>query len=126
MGSQRVGHTERLHSLKGTGFPRFPPDLQLVTMSHQQHRIRSWLPPSLTAACPRGPSSHVTSSGKPFPLHIHSFLRVTGVEVKSFLNFYLSYFLAALGLPCCGQAFSSCGMWGLLTAVASFVAEHRF
>ena len=41
-------------------------------------------------------------------------------------------FLTALGLCCCVQAFSSCGKWGLLflavhgllTAVASLVAEH--
>ena len=41
-------------------------------------------------------------------------------------------FLAALGLHCCTQAFSSCGERGLLfvvvrrflTAVASLVAEH--
>ena len=45
-------------------------------------------------------------------------------------KFYL--FLAALGLRCCAQAFSSCGergllfpaVRGLLTAVASLVAEH--
>ena len=44
--------------------------------------------------------------------------------------FYL--FLAALGLHCCAQAFSSRGEWGLLLvavcrlliAVASLVAEH--
>ena len=41
-------------------------------------------------------------------------------------------FLAALGLLCCAQAFSSCGervllfivVHGLLIAVASLVAEH--
>ena len=41
--------------------------------------------------------------------------------------------LAALGLCCCAQAFSSCGergllfvaVCGLLIAVASLVAEHR-
>ena len=41
-------------------------------------------------------------------------------------------FLAALGLCCCAQAFSSCGergllfvaVRGLLIAVASLVAEH--
>ena len=41
--------------------------------------------------------------------------------------------MAALGLHCCAQAFSSCGEWGLLfievhgllTAVDSLVAEHR-
>ena len=46
---------------------------------------------------------------------------------------YIFLFLAALGLRCCTQAFSSCGEWGLLLvvvrglliAVASLVAEHR-
>ena len=47
---------------------------------------------------------------------------------------YLIYlFLAALGVRCCARAFSSCGergllfvsVHGLLTAVASLVAEHR-
>ena len=41
--------------------------------------------------------------------------------------------MAALGLRCCTQAFSSCSKWGLLVvevhrlliAVASPVAEHR-
>ena len=50
-----------------------------------------------------------------------------------FLFIYLIYlFLAALGLCCCAQAFSSCGepgllfivVRGLLIAVASLVAEH--
>ena len=46
--------------------------------------------------------------------------------------FYLFYFLAVLGLRCCARAFSSCSeqgllfvvVCGLLTAVASLVAEH--
>ena len=41
--------------------------------------------------------------------------------------------MAALGLRCCAQAFSSCGEWGLLfavvcgllIAVASLAVEHR-
>ena len=41
--------------------------------------------------------------------------------------------MAALGLRCCTQAFSSCGGWGplfvavreFLIAVVSLVAEHR-
>ena len=55
-----------------------------------------------------------------------------------FLSFFLSYkfiyilFLAALGLCCCVQAFSSCGeqglvfvaVHGLLIAVPSLVVEH--
>ena len=47
--------------------------------------------------------------------------------------FFIYLFLAALGLRCCTQAFSSCGergllflmVRGLLIAVASLVAEHR-
>ena len=46
---------------------------------------------------------------------------------------FIYLFLAALGLHCCVQAFSSCGeqgllfvvVCGLLIAVASLVAEHR-
>ena len=48
------------------------------------------------------------------------------------LIYFIYLFLAALGLRCCMQAFSSCGerglllvvVCGLLTAVASLVAEH--
>ena len=52
---------------------------------------------------------------------------------KLLLFIYLIYlFLAALGLRCCAQAFSSCSeqgllfvvVHGLLIAVASLVAEH--
>ena len=51
---------------------------------------------------------------------------------KKIYLFILYLFLAALGLCCCTWAFSSCGEWellfvavrGLLTAVASLVAEH--
>ena len=55
-------------------------------------------------------------------------------KIHLFLNFINLFilFLAALGLHCCTWAFSSCGergllfiaMHGLLTAVASLVAEH--
>ena len=46
--------------------------------------------------------------------------------------FFFNLFLAVLGLRCCAWAFSSCGergllfiaVRGLLTAVASLVAEH--
>ena len=38
----------------------------------------------------------------------------------SSLLVFLGFFLAALGLHCCAQAFSSCGERGLL-----FVAVHR-
>ena len=45
---------------------------------------------------------------------------------------FIYLFLAALGLDCCAQAFSSCSEWGLLfimvhglIAVASLVVEHR-
>ena len=52
---------------------------------------------------------------------------------NNFLEFIFIYlFLAALGLHCCAQAFSSCGergllfvmVRGLLIVVASLVAEH--
>ena len=56
------------------------------------------------------------------------------IYILFFLNFiyFIYLFLAALGLLCCTWAFSSCGEWelhlvvvrGLLTAVASLVAEH--
>ena len=52
-----------------------------------------------------------------------------------FKNLFIDFiylFLAALGLPCCVRAFSSCGerglllvaVRGLLIAVASLVVEH--
>ena len=52
------------------------------------------------------------------------------VQISFFLSFF---FLPALGLLCCVQAFSSCieqellfaVVRGLLIAVASLVAEHR-
>ena len=48
-------------------------------------------------------------------------------------NKFIYLFLAALGLCCCAWTFSSCGergllfvaVRGLLTAVASLVAEHE-
>ena len=48
-----------------------------------------------------------------------------------FFFFLINLFLAELGLPCCAQAFPSCGergllflaVRGLLIEVASFVAE---
>ena len=47
--------------------------------------------------------------------------------------YFIHLFLAALGLRCCALAFSGCSergllfveVRGLLTAVASLVAEHR-
>ena len=53
--------------------------------------------------------------------------------MHSFLFFFLIYLLAALGLHCYVQAFSSCGerglllvaVPGLLIVVASLVVEHR-
>ena len=49
------------------------------------------------------------------------------------INLFTYLFLAALGLHCCMQAFSSCGEWGLLFVVvcrlliaeASLAKEHR-
>ena len=51
---------------------------------------------------------------------------------KNLFICFIYLFLAALGLPCCVRAFSSCGerellfvaVRGLLIAVASLVAEH--
>ena len=62
---------------------------------------------------------------------MHSYLGAPN-EYFFIINFFLSLFLAALGLRCCAWAFSSCGEWGLLfiavrrllIAVASLVAEH--
>ena len=74
-------------------------------------------------APPRFPLPTVTSS-------------LFSVSVSLFLvllfNFHLILFLAALGLCCCVQAFSSCGeqgllfvaVRGLLIVVASLVVEH--
>ena len=53
-------------------------------------------------------------------------------ELASIFFFFNLFILAALGLRCCAQAFSSCAEWGLLfivvhgllTAVASLVVEH--
>ena len=58
------------------------------------------------------------------------FLKYVFLFFLSFIFFYL--FLAALGLRCCAQAFSSCrergllfiAVHGLLIAVASLVVEH--
>ena len=52
--------------------------------------------------------------------------------IPPFIYLFIYLFMAALGLCCCAQAFSSCGergllfvaVRGLLTAVASLVAEH--
>ena len=49
-----------------------------------------------------------------------------------FIYLFIYLFMAALGLRCCAQAFTSCGEWGLLLvavrelliAVASLAAEH--
>ena len=53
------------------------------------------------------------------------------LSANSHTLFSFNLFLAALGLHCCVQAFSSCSEWGLLSVVsrllivaASLVAEH--
>ena len=53
-------------------------------------------------------------------------IRISGSKFfkKYICIFFIYLFLAALGLRCCAWAFSSCSDWGLLTAVASLVAEH--
>ena len=67
--------------------------------------------------------------GKVFASNIDGLVLV--LFVKKFSVFFF-FFLATLGLHCCTRAFSSCGEWGLLliavhgllTVVASLVAEH--
>ena len=66
-------------------------------------------------------------------IHVQGFLWMC-VFISFFKkrNLFIYLFLAALGLRCCAQAFSSCSEWGLLfvvvhgllVAVASLVAEH--
>ena len=54
------------------------------------------------------------------------------VLVSFLIDLFIYLFLAALGLRCCAQAFSSCGergllfvaVCGLLIAVASLIVEH--
>ena len=70
-------------------------------------------------------------------LKIYNDLRILlYINSTLFLKFYLFIylFLAVLGLRCCVRDFSSCGergllfvaVRGLLIAVASLVAEHKF
>ena len=65
------------------------------------------------------------------------FFETSKVAFSSFFFKFILFiclFLAALGLHCCMQAFSSCGeqrllfvaVLGLLAAVASLVVEHGF
>ena len=72
-----------------------------------------------------------------FPYHIPSLVKCLCESFVLFLNIFIYLFiylfLAALGLHCCTQAFSSCGELGLLfialhrllIVVASLVVEHR-
>ena len=67
----------------------------------------------------------------------HDWSDLAAAEMFGFLYLNKKYlfilFLVALGLHCCTQAFSSCSEWGLLfivvhgllTVVASLIAEHR-
>ena len=92
----------------------------------------------------RGLVAGLVGDSEPVPLlpamniRIHKTLTVPSqaahpysIFLKIFLNLFI-YFLAALGLRCCVRAFSSCreqgllfiAVRGLLTAVASLVAEH--
>ena len=72
--------------------------------------------------------SHQQCMRVPITPHPHQYLLFS----MFFLKIYL--FLATLGLHCCARAFSSCGkrelllvaVHGLLIAVASLVAEHKF
>ena len=59
--------------------------------------------------------------------------KVRNFNLIFFFYKFICLFLAALGVRCCTRAFSSCSqrgplfivVRGLLTAVASLVAEHR-
>ena len=71
----------------------------------------------------------------PQPASLLSHLEnITSQHVERWDFIYLFLFLAALGLHCCTRAFSSCDergllfvvVRGLLTPVASLVAEHGF
>ena len=53
-----------------------------------------------------------------FYTFLDSIFKYIYIFINLFIFIYL--FLAALGLRCCVQAFSSCGEWGLL-----FVLVHR-
>ena len=82
------------------------------------------------------PSTHCTLPGKPgsqvFFINSRRVWRKLFFIFNIFINLFIYLFLAALGLRCCVQAFSSCGergllfvaVHGLLTVVASLVAEH--
>ena len=60
-------------------------------------------------------------------------ISINFVNAYTFLKLIIYLFLVVLGLRCCAWAFSSCSeqgllfveVWGLLTAVASLLAEHR-
>ena len=82
---------------------------------------------------------HIQVFGHIFSLFLGRFLGVEflgHIDIVMFpffnINLFIYLFLAALGLRCCVWAFSSCSEWGLLfiavhgllTAVASLVAEH--
>ena len=55
------------------------------------------------------------------PMYIFIYLFI----FKNKFIYFIYLFLAALGLPCCAWAFSSCGEQGLLfVAVTSLAAEH--
>ena len=68
-----------------------------------------------------------------FTLHRELFLFTLPSDYPFLKKLFIYLFLAALGLRCCAQAFTSCGELGLLfvavrrllIAVASLVAEHR-
>ena len=81
---------------------------------------------------------HLVLSSQGTALHVksqktHSYvLSIIIFFLNKFIYLFIYLFLAALGLCCCVQAFSSCGergllsvvVCGLLIAVASLAAEH--
>ena len=97
-----------------------------VVVAHRLKLLRSlWdLPgPGLEPLSPALAGGFLTTAPPEKPWILHIFIEL-------FIYFYLP--LAALGLCCCTQAFSSCGergllflvVHGLLIAVASLVVEH--
>ena len=65
-------------------------------------------------------------------IYIFSLKFFVSLHSLFFLNIFILFILAALGLCCCARAFSSCCEWGLLFVAvrrlliveASLVAEH--
>ena len=79
------------------------------------------------------PGPHVSGGwGTYTPTHTPTLLFCSNIYFLMYIYILINLFLAVLGLRWCARAFSSCGergllffaVCGLLTAVASLVAEH--